>query len=146
MDEIEEKRWANLFQFATPKLFGALYWVDEDVWKERLGSKYDQTSNRVCHPGCSITRLHSTLGPINMLHGTSNKSNDKKKDEIPVKDVDGFNDIDGAKHKITWFGGLDSIPMEFVLLRQRKISPAVKGRVDELELKDLAALCGRRGW
>lgn len=137
MEESQKKRWSALFQFVNPTPFGGLFRVAEEVWKERAGSCYDRNNTRSDHPGCSITRLHNTLGPVRMLHGTSRK--DYRKDVVAIKNIYG-------KEHTTWFGGLDPIPMEFALWQQKMVRPAEKARVDAPELQALNALCARRGW
>ncbi len=141
MDSMEEslkKRWSALFQFVNLAPFGALFWVAEEVWNTLADSKYIRNETRSGHPGCSIRRLHSTLGFVPMLHGTSGKS--KSKELIAVKDV-------FATEHTTWFGGLDPLPMAFDLWRdEAKIKPAKKKRADASELQALEALCARRGW
>lgn len=137
MEEMQKKRWSALFQVMNFAPFGGLFRIDEEVWKERAGPGYDRSNTRASHPGCSITRLHNTLGPVRMLHGTSRK--DYRKDVIAIKNIYG-------KEHTTWFGGLDPIPMEIALWQQNKIWLAEKARADDSELHALEALCARRGW
>jgi len=137
MEESQKKRWATFIQFVNPAPFGGLFRVAEEVWKERMSPSYDRNNTRQDHPGCSVTQLTSTLGPVRMLHGTSGK--DYRKDVIAIKNIYGT-------ERITWFGGLDPIPLELALWQQKKITPAEKARADVPELQALKALCARRGW
>ena len=52
--------------------FGSLWWVDEQVWKERVGG-YDKQSTKRGHPGVSLRRVpvRDSMEIVPLLHGTS---------------------------------------------------------------------------
>lgn len=79
MSEAAEK-YANIFNERMALLLsacvdvsaGTLWWVREDVWKEK-SKKYDHDSTRMGHPGLSMRHepVTSLYEYVPMLHGTS---------------------------------------------------------------------------
>ena len=91
-------RKTALFNCVRDYSIGTIWRVREDVWKERK-TDYDQTSNRLWHPGLSIkrTKINNSLEAIPMLHGTSRGS--KRKSVI----IKGITEEEGPEKK-TYFG------------------------------------------
>lgn len=139
MEEADARRWQVAFATCVDCDFGALFKVDEDLRIESLGDTYVR-SGRKNHPGCSLRKHNATLGPIPLLHGTSNTPRNPRIEVVPVRDVYG-------NPHTTWFGGLDPVPMAFAeLWRSRRIVAAEKPKLDTEETVAMLGLCARRGW
>ncbi len=99
--------------------FGSLWFVGENIWKDKLGSAYHQREDRTSHPAiCLATSqpekcLHAA---VKMWHGTTPKSG---KDEQLIKAgwrfvLENFgNETEkGLKSHKTMFGHFDAVPIE----------------------------------
>ena len=138
MEQVRADRLRNLFATLDIAPFGSLWRVDEAIWKRGIPG-YDST--RDDHPGCSLRRYNATLGPIPMLHGTSNPTRDPRRPRecVAVRDVYG-------KEHTTYFGGLDPVFLEYQMWQGGRITPADKSRLDPEEMGAIKALCARKGW
>lgn len=138
MDKVSRERMAILLNIMGVGKFGSLYFVPEEVWKARIGRRYDQGSNRVGHPGCSISRQQwcSSLEPVQMLHGSSRK----RKNAFVVKGVMGDS-------KATYFSTLVAPISHLYWTKQvkNKIRRAPKGDLDKEEKVKLMEFCAKRG-
>jgi hypothetical protein len=71
-DDIKAIRLQALLNACLDVSFGTLWWIREDLWKER-NPAYDQESEKIAHPGVSI-RSSPPAGLyefVPVLHGTS---------------------------------------------------------------------------
>lgn len=138
MEQVRADRLRNLFATLDIAPFGSLWRVDEAIWKRGIPG-YDST--RDDHPGCSLRKYNTTLGPIPILHGTRSMTRDprRRRECVAVRDVYG-------KEDTTYFGGLDPVFLEYQMWQGGRITPADKGRLDADEMKNMQALCARRGW
>ena len=138
IEEATAERWQALLQTFDFAPFGSLWRVDESVWKGKLPDSYDKANARRDHPGCSIRRGRASLSVVApMLHGTSSKS--RTQSTICV------NDIYGEPH-MTYFGGLDPVPISLSHFRNKTVVRAAKGTASPNEMQSLDLLCNRKGW
>ncbi|GEM_PF-1388919 len=141
MEQVRADRLRNLFATLDIAPFGSLWRVDEAIWKENIRESYRRDNERPNHPGCSLRKYNTTLGPIPILHGTRSMTRDprRRRECVAVRDVYG-------KEDTTYFGGLDPVFLEYQMWQGGRITPADKGRLDADEMNKMQALCARRGW
>jgi len=132
------QRIFDLFKFLPNRFgFGSLWWVDEELWKEKI-PRYDSQSTRKAHPGLSIrqTPLVSPYEAIPFLHGTSKKGGKSIMVHGLSKD----------ENHTSYFGRIKSpifIGLEFVL---KKVHPnKKKPQLNHDEQKALHAWLKEKG-
>lgn len=95
--------------------FGSLWFVGENIWKEKLGGRYFQREDRTSHPAiCLATEqpepcLHAA---VKMWHGTTpGGRNDERMIETRKRFVIKNFDNKGDGHR-TMFGHFSAVPIE----------------------------------
>ncbi len=136
-EEANARRQERLFMTVDLAPFGSLWFVPEQLWKTaHKRCDYDQNSDRTGHPGCSLRRMNSTLGPVPLLHGTSRSSGKT----VTVKNVL------GDAHT-TYFGSLPPVPCPMShCMGSNRIRTTDKSRLTSDEEVTLMTLCVRKGW
>lgn len=138
MEEAQTGRLIKAFATLNVAPFGSLWRVPEEFWKRSFGESYALNNTRRDHPGCSLRKHNTTLGPIPMLHGTSQRS--RTRICVVVKN------IYGQPHT-TYFGGLDPAPTPYEMWQgKNRLSPAEKHCLDPDEMNAMQCLCRKKGW
>jgi len=118
--------------------FGSLWWIEEDIWREKLGRGYN--SNRKNHPGLSISRDRQmlTCDPYSVLHGSSSR----RSRDIEVRDISERRGMEST----SYFGHLRPVPIGIEHFNEGRISRSSKPFVDDEEKSALEELIRERGW
>lgn len=119
---------------------GSLWWVQESIWKTRLGSRYrPPREERLGHPGLNIRRSppDSPYEQVPMLHGTSGKQGPVVARGLTKEDAPDYS---------TSFGHLGPAEMGIGDFRKQGILPnRHKPRLAPDEMSDLNAWLEKRG-
>lgn len=136
-EEAHAKRMYDLIHTIPYDIYiGTLWWVDEDIWKENLGSFYDQSSTRQAHPGLSIRSapLATPYEMTQMLHGTSGRRG-------PVR----VRNLSADENRLTSFGRMRPVGMALHHFPSRIRQNTHKPVIDSDEMNDLKDWLKKKG-
>lgn len=118
LDEARQNRWLNAVKTTGLLGFGSVWWMSEDLWKEKLPPGYH--SNRNEHPGLCVRGeevLEDLSSVCPFLYGS----------HVLRWNCFGVPDLSGPGTGVTWFGeilGMLQHEMELEQVRQRARQPA----------------------
>lgn len=102
-EEAHARRFhATVKTLAYDIYLGTLWWIDEELWKQKIGFGYAQRSTRKAHPGLSIRQspVATPFERVPMLHGTSSRKG-------PVKACG----LSRDNERVTYFGRIRPVRM-----------------------------------